>query len=89
MQRQPHLVVHTRQQVQQLRVQPVHQSQLSIQIQLTNERPVSPVQHVSEELVSVLLLVTPEPRHHFPDRLEQTLRRDACILLITLQKLNI
>ena len=48
--------------------------------------PVSPVQHVSEELVSVLLLVTPEPRHHFPDRLEQTLRRDACILLITLQK---
>ena len=82
-QRQPHLVVHARQQVQQLRVQPVHQSQLSIQ--LTNGRPVSPVQHVSEELVSVLLLVTTEPRHHFPDRLEQTLRRDACILLITLR----
>ena len=31
-QRQPHLVIHARQQVQQLRVQPVHQSQLSIEM---------------------------------------------------------
>jgi len=41
---------------------------------------VEAVQHVAKELVRVLLLVPPEPRHHLPDHAEQRLGRNGGFL---------